>query len=57
MEKKDDFNIYGKIVDLSKPWTGLPQIQDFEIPDFFKIFSGPKIIFFNTANDRNFIRT
>ena len=36
--------------------TGLPQIQDFEIPDFFKTFSGPEIIFFKTANDRNFIR-
>ena len=38
-------------------YSGLPQIQDFEIPDFFKTFSGPKIIFFKTANDRNFIRT
>ena len=37
-------------------YTGLPQIQDFEIPDFFKTFSGPEIIFFKTANDRNFIR-
>ena len=25
--------------------AGLPQIQDFEIPDFFKTFSGPEIIF------------
>ena len=38
------------------PKTGLPQIQDFEIPDFFKTFSGPEIVFFKTANDRNFIR-
>ena len=36
--------------------SGLPQIQDFEIPDFFKTFSGQEIIFFKTANDRNFIR-
>ena len=36
--------------------TGLPQIQDFEIPDFFKTFSGPEKIFLKTANDRNFTR-
>ena len=36
--------------------TGLPQIQDFEIPDFFKTFSGQETIFFKTANDRNFTR-
>ena len=36
--------------------SGLPQIQDFGIPDFFKTFSGPAKNFFKTANDRNFIR-
>ena len=37
---------FGKSKMLSWFNTGLPQIQDFEIPDFFKTFSGPEIIFF-----------
>ena len=45
-----------KVAPITNTISGLPQIQDFEIQDFFKTFSGPEIIFFKTANDRNFIR-
>ena len=47
----DMYNIMKWISINSNRSPGLPQIQDFEIPDFFKTFSEPEIIFFKTAND------